>query len=172
MADVENPGPGYVRVRDTSGRRIVSRVRALEQSGTSALALGNFRLFTRGRWNGRGIDNDLQGSDLMQAAQVSTNLIENLTTGVGAPIDVRGISPISLYVRGNGAVSAGAVTLETAHDVAYAGTWAVVGAAQTVPSNGQLLFSTAVALAAIRVRVSTNVVGGTVTVFCVGGVVA
>lgn len=108
----------------------------------------------------------------MQAAQVACNLIQDAVSGVGTPIDVRGISPITLYVRGNGAVSAGGVQLETAHDKEYTGSWAVIGAPVVVPSNGEALFSTDVALAAIRVRVTTPVVGGTATVFCVGGVVA
>jgi hypothetical protein len=170
VADLANPNFGYVRLRDASGRRFDSLLRTVDQGGTSPMAVGNFRLFERGRWSGRMTDN-LQ-ERLMQAAQVAVNLIQDAVTGVGTPIDVRGISPITLYVRGNGAVSAGSVQLETAHDKEYTGNWAVIGAPVIVPGNGEAIFHTHEALAAIRVRVAANVVGGTATVFCVGGVVA
>lgn len=71
---------------------------------------------------------------------------------------------ISGYVIGNGAVSAGAVQFETAHDPAYTGTWAPLDGAITVLADAQTFFQLTGHFRAFRVRISTAVVGGTVTV--------
>ena len=77
------------------------------------------------------------------------------------------------YVVGNGAIGAGAVTIETAHDPEYAGTWApLVNHLATPTTNPVVVIASAVAiytyigaLAAIRARISTEVTTTSVTVY-------
>jgi hypothetical protein len=107
----------------------------------------------------------------MQAAQVSQNLFPApITTGTSPGVDCRGITPIGIYLIGIGALSQGAIQLETAHDKDYTGAWAALGTPITFVANATVLapaFSQAVA--AIRARVTANIVGGTGQVYIVGG---
>lgn len=82
------------------------------------------------------------------------------------------------YVVGDGTVGAGAVTIETAHDPAYAGTWApLVNDLATPTTNPVVVSSSAVkiytyigVLAAIRARISTEVTTTGVTVYYKGSI--
>ena len=74
-----------------------------------------------------------------------------------------------LYIKGIPTVSAGAVQPESSSDPTYAGTWGEVGGGsitvidateQQIDFEGVFKF--------LRVRISTNIVGGTVTVTYVG----
>jgi hypothetical protein len=90
------------------------------------------------------------------------------TTEVGAA-DVAGCANLTFYVVGNGAVSAGAVTLEESHDVNFAGAWTPIGTAVTVIANGVAVPTRFAGTAkAVRARITTTVTGGTVTVHLVG----
>jgi len=85
----------------------------------------------------------------------------------GGAVDVAGCSNLSFVVVGNGAVSAGAVQLEEAHDVNFAGTWAALGTPSTpitVVGNGVVVMKVNATAKAVRARISTAVTGGTVSV--------
>ena len=77
------------------------------------------------------------------------------------------------YIVGNGAIGAGAITIETAHAPDYTGTWApLVNQLATPTTNPVVVVSNAVviytyigALAAIRARISTEVTTTTVTIY-------
>jgi len=76
------------------------------------------------------------------------------------------------YVKGNGAVSSGVVTIETASDPEFTGDWAPLVSNLTVPTANPItvvatdedIFVYQGVLAAVRARISTAIVGGTVTV--------
>jgi len=84
------------------------------------------------------------------------------------------------YVVGNGAVGAGAITFETAHDPEYTGTWTVLPTFTapatgqvnplTVAANAVLMYKHQGVLAAVRARISTTITVGTVTVYYKGNV--
>lgn len=72
-----------------------------------------------------------------------------------------------VYIEWSAATSAGGVTIEEAHDKDYAGTWAEI---QVVPwsaeSSCDAIHVTGT-FGAIRARISTTVVGGTVTAYLI-----
>jgi hypothetical protein len=74
----------------------------------------------------------------------------------------------AFYVRGNGALSAGAVQIETSVDGNDSGTWAPLGTAVTLVANTTSIVQITGALLAVRARITTAVDGGTVTVVYVG----
>jgi len=82
------------------------------------------------------------------------------TTGNGVAVDLKGeCREIVAYIEGSGGVTAGKVKIETADDVAYAGTWALVGTEVTVAAKSIVnLFKTG-CFKAIRARVSVTIVG-------------
>lgn len=87
------------------------------------------------------------------------------TTGNGTVAELDGMAArLTLYIIGSAGVGAGAVQLETAHDPAYAGTWAPLGGAPvTVAADTVKTVSVEGAFLAVRSRISTTVTGGTVT---------
>jgi len=96
---------------------------------------------------------------VLQQAQASGN---------GLAAELNGVRQITAYVTGNGAVSAGAVQLETAPNATFTGTWAALGTAVTVVANATVVATTIGSFKAIRARISTPITGGTVTVQVVG----
>lgn len=70
----------------------------------------------------------------------------------------------SVYITGSAGVASGAVTIETADDPAYAGTWAAVQAAVTVLASTELIISFIGEYLFIRARISTVIGSGTVGV--------
>lgn len=68
-----------------------------------------------------------------------------------------------IYVIGSAGISAGVVTLETAADESYAGTWDSLGTVTAVASTVDSLQVEGV-FGALRARISTNISGGTVQV--------
>lgn len=71
----------------------------------------------------------------------------------------------AIYVVWGAGCSAGAVQIETADDIEYTGTWAPLGSAISwAAANKQDVLQVSGALGAIRARVSTTIVGGTVNV--------
>lgn len=88
------------------------------------------------------------------------------TTGNGVVVDMMGVNrELTLYVKGTGGVTAGKIKLETADDVAYAGTWALLGSEITISPLAMLVTQITGCFKAIRARISVNVVGtsGTAT---------
>jgi pilus assembly protein TadC len=68
-----------------------------------------------------------------------------------------------LYIRGNGAVSAGTIITDTAANPEYAGTWFQL-ASSAVPADSELFVPLTGIFIALRVTISVPVVGGTVKV--------
>lgn len=70
-----------------------------------------------------------------------------------------------INIKGNGAVGAGAIQIETASSVDYAGTWNPLGGGPiTVLANSEVEYNFEGIYAAMRARISTEVTVGTVTV--------
>src|SRR2546422_10325803 len=87
------------------------------------------------------------------------------TTGVGTAVDLKAWTTyVIIYIIGSAGISAGAVQLETADDPTYAGTWAALGTPVTVVASAELIVQATGVFKALRARISTNIVGGTVTV--------
>lgn len=82
---------------------------------------------------------------------------------------VSGLSEIAAYISWGSGVTAGAVSVETANEAGYTGTWAVLA---TVTFSGtapkQDVVQVTGAHGAIRTRVETAVANGTVTTWFVG----
>ena len=81
----------------------------------------------------------------------------------------------TFIIRGNGAIGAGAIQLETADAPDYSGTWAALpkldGTASTpitVVGSAEIIFITSGIFACIRARISTTVTTTTVTVEYIG----
>lgn len=71
---------------------------------------------------------------------------------------------VAIYVETSAGVTAGQVTIETAINSDYTGTWATLGTiSTTVASDCSVYQVPAGAYGAIRVRISTAITGGTVT---------
>lgn len=70
----------------------------------------------------------------------------------------------AVYIQWSAGTSAGGVTVETAHDSAYTGTWATLGAAiPWVSASREDVLQITGIHGAIRTRISTLIVGGTVS---------
>lgn len=77
---------------------------------------------------------------------------------------------IVVYIESSAGVSSGAVTIEEAAYADYPGTWDAIGSAINAPSASTVV-ATHIAIGAygaIRVRISTVIGGGTVTVRVIG----
>jgi len=99
------------------------------------------------------------------------------TVGNGLVLSIPpSITRHSIYVKGNGAIGAGAITFETASDPEYAGTWAPLVSdlatptanPMTVVASSELRYTFTGVVAAIRARISTTVTTTTVTVKYLG----
>jgi len=101
----------------------------------------------------------------MEQTLANGKVLQNAaTTGNGVVVDLKGeVRETTLYIIGSAGVGAGAIQLETADDVAYAGTWAAIGSPVTVVASAQLIVQKTGCLRAVRARISTTVTGGTVT---------
>lgn len=110
---------------------------------------------------------------IVEATEVTgvttTNLLSAVTTGTGTVLGP-GFMPrcreSAVYVVWSTGVNAGAVTIETAHDPNYSGTWApLVVVTWSGSANKEDVVQITGIHAALRPRVSTNVTGGTVSVW-------
>jgi hypothetical protein len=102
-----------------------------------------------------------------QEIMTAQSALNTLSTEIG-PAEMQNINELTYYIIGSAGVASGAVQAETAHTTGYTGTWAVEGAAVTVAANTvKTVKITGVALFG-RVRISTVLAGGTVTVIAVG----
>ncbi len=96
-------------------------------------------------------------------------LLVGVTTG-SAVFQLDSIRALAVIVECVDTPSAGAVQLEEAYDSAYVGTWALIDTA-VVCTGADMTLTIPVTeryMRAIRVRVSTTIVGGTVTVRLTG----
>lgn len=74
---------------------------------------------------------------------------------------------VSIYAVYGAGVASGVVVLEGAHDPAYAGTWATIATLAWSAANKVVNAAVVGNHAALRVRVSTVLAGGTVDVYAV-----
>src|SRR5262245_40357636 len=103
-------------------------------------------------------------NDLNQGVSLSA-----ATTGTGQAFAFNDTRAVSWIIQGSAGVAAGAVVIESSNDPTYAGTWMQVVAPVTVVANTQLGGNaTFVPGGFVRARVTTNITGGTVTVFLNG----
>ena len=101
---------------------------------------------------------------MIQVPIVRTLLQNAATTGNGTAVDLGGITrELAFHIIWSTGVSAGQIKLEAAFVFDYTGTWAPIATADFVANTTQLVQATG-AYRAIRARISTNVVGGTVDV--------
>jgi hypothetical protein len=103
-----------------------------------------------------------------EGSQESKSL-EAASTGTGVAKNFQDYSSIHWLIVTSAGVSAGVVTIESSHDPNFAGTW------KQIAVSGALGASAAIGDKAdfppghfVRARVSTNIVGGTVTVYLNG----
>lgn len=101
---------------------------------------------------------------------VLETLLSAVATGNG---NVRGIPPSiqhhTIYIIGSAGVASGAVQLESSDDPDYAGTWAPIGGGPiTVVASSELVYNWEGTYRNIRVRISTTIGSGTVTVKYLG----
>jgi len=84
------------------------------------------------------------------------------------PVELANIDEITYYFVFSAGTSAGAVQPETAHLTGYTGTWSPEGTAVTFGDNVVKHVSITGVSQVRRVRISTGLTGGTVTVFAMG----
>ena len=89
------------------------------------------------------------------------------TTGT-IPGPING-NKITIYVAASAGVSAGVVTIEEAATSSYTGTWSVVQAVTTSAASTVTAVHLDGFYGALRVRISTEITGGTVTVTSLHG---
>jgi hypothetical protein len=106
-------------------------------------------------------------SPVFQIMALHSLLQSAATTGNGTAKELKYAREIGVYIVGSAGVSAGAVQLEESHDPAYVGTWQAIGSPVTVAADTVKSVKTTGAFIAVRARISTNIVGGTVTVHLV-----
>ena len=105
----------------------------------------------------------------VQTAEGLWTLQSAATTGNGTPWNTRASLPTTIYfVAWSDGCSAGAVTLETAATAAYAGTWAPLVTVSWSAASKTDVIQVFAPIGVIRARISTNIVGGTVTVTAYG----
>lgn len=85
------------------------------------------------------------------------------TTSDALPVLARG-QHCTIFVESSAGVSAGVVTIEEAHDSAYSGTWSSITTVTTSAASTCTAVHFLGAYGAVRVRISTAITGGTVTV--------
>ncbi len=88
------------------------------------------------------------------------------TSGNGQAADLKGGSNnATIYIQGSAGITAGAVQPETASEPDYTGTWVAIGAPITVVASSELKVAVDGSLGAVRCRISTAIVGGTVSCY-------
>jgi hypothetical protein len=101
---------------------------------------------------------------------VPVTLQSGATTGNGVALAIpSSFKSHKINIKGLATVSAGAVQPESADDPSYSGTWNPLGGGPiTVVDVSELEYNFVGIFSALRCRISTNIVGGTVTVTYVG----
>jgi hypothetical protein len=88
------------------------------------------------------------------------------TTSVAMPVNAN--IDFGVYVEWSSGVSAGVVTIEEAYSQNYSGTWSTIGTVTTAAASSTDVYHQTGAFRSLRVRISTAVSGGTVTVYGIG----
>jgi hypothetical protein len=101
---------------------------------------------------------------MTEVLQYSKTLLKDATTGSGSVQLWAQHREVSIYVIWSTGVTAGEVVIETADSEDYTGTWAGPLATISFEANKTDVVQITGALRAVRARISTTVVGGTVTV--------
>jgi len=100
-----------------------------------------------------------------QAAIVVTTLCSAITTGtcgtIHGPLNGKNVT---IYLETSAGVSAGTVVIEEASSDAFAGTWSSIQSFGTTTANASTGIHIPGLFGAARVRISSNIVGGTLTV--------
>lgn len=93
-----------------------------------------------------------------------------VTTGNGTALAIPpSVNNHKFTIEGSAGIASGAIQIESASSPDYTGTWNPVGGGPiNVPVSSQLEVNFQGVFSALRARVSTAVVGGTVTVTYVG----
>jgi subtilase family serine protease len=87
-------------------------------------------------------------------------------TGSGSTFDVGPrCRETAVYVVWGAGTGAGVITVETAHDASYAGTWAPLATVTWSAANKEDVVQFSGAYETVRSRISTNVTGGTVDTY-------
>lgn len=97
---------------------------------------------------------------------VAVTLQDAATSGSGLVIAIPpSFANHEIIIKGSAGVSAGAVQPEVASSADYAGDWAALGGGPiTVLDDGEVLYSFVGLYSFLKVRISTPIVDGTVTV--------
>lgn len=91
------------------------------------------------------------------------------TTGNGIAVNIPpGFKNHTIIVIGTAGISAGAVQVESADSDSYAGTWNAEGSPLAAAASAEVAAHLTGVFLALRARVSTTVVGGTITVIYFG----
>lgn len=93
--------------------------------------------------------------------------LEDATTGTGLPKAFNDCRQVNWLVEGEGAISAGVVKIESAHDQNYAGTWNELDSIDAITLTGGALYGNTFPMPPggfVRARISTTVADGTITV--------
>lgn len=105
-----------------------------------------------------------------QATITLTTLQNAQTTGNGTTLQSGAMSQCretAIYVAWGAGTNAGVVTIESSYDAANAGTWAPLATSTWSVANKQDIIQITGIHANLRARISTNVTGGTVSVFAI-----
>lgn len=78
------------------------------------------------------------------------------------------IRELTVYVVFSAGVTAGAVVIEAAHDPTYAGTWSNLGTVNWAAASRVHHVSITGVHLAIRIRISSAIVGGTIDAYAIG----
>ena len=100
-----------------------------------------------------------------QSASATTGIVADIKAGGTGATWTKNSRETAIYVVWGAGTSSGVVTVETAHDATYAGTWANLATdTWSAESSVDVVQITGV-MAALRVRISTVIGGGTVDVW-------
>lgn len=77
---------------------------------------------------------------------------------------------IAFYVEFDGASAAGQIVIETAKEISYTGTWAILATVNWAAINKVHYVAVTGAFRTLRARIASAVTGGTVTVHMVGNI--
>jgi hypothetical protein len=103
-----------------------------------------------------------------EGSQESKSL-DAVTTGTGRAISFQDYNSVHWIIEGSAGVATGAVVIESATSQNFAGTWKLLAGPVTVVANAQLGDKFDFPPGAfVRARVSTDITGGTVTVYLNG----
>lgn len=101
----------------------------------------------------------------MSLAQGPYTLQSAATTGNGNTWNTKNwVQTVTIVIDWSAGCSAGGVTIETADVATYAGTWAPLVVVAWSAASKQDVVQILAPVGVVRARISTNVVGGTVTI--------